>query len=174
MSEIIALYADGGVIGPNPSVVGGSWAYCLVGPAGRRLQCDSGVITPEQAGMETITNNLTEQLALVNGLLALPAHWRGTVYSDSQIALYRLFHGWKMTHLPAWLISRGSQALQRVDLANITTVLLNGHPTKAQLAAGVGKRGGPVSIHNKWCDEACTKASKEYRDSLRLAAAGAR
>lgn len=55
-------------------------------------------------------------------------------------------------------------------MAEITkTVLLQGHPTKADLACGIGKkRNLPVSIHNVWCDEACGKAAREFLENLEI------
>jgi ribonuclease HI len=151
-----ALYCDGGVIQINPSPIGGTYAY-------RILQDDQ--VIRENAGLiaaspdlPLITNNLTEMLALVNGLADLPADWIGTIYSDSQITLGRAFLGWKWTNVPYWL--RKGYAEQRFRLLNWSLIqhqLLSGHPTKAQLAAGIGKHGFPVSEHNVWCDKACGK-----------------
>jgi len=128
---IIACYADGGVIGRNPSQIGGTFAWCHIDANNRQVASYSGVITPVEAALPAITNNLTEMLALVAGLEALPLHWRGTVYSA---------------------------ALQHIDRPHCTYVLLDGHPTQAQLAAGKGKRGALVSEWNVWCDKACGAA----------------
>lgn len=155
---IIACYADGGVIGRNPSPVGGTFAWCHVDMDNIQVASYSGVITPVEAGLPAITNNLTEMLALVAGLEALPAGWAGTIYSDSQVTLGRMFEGWKMNNIPAWLVRRGSAALQHINRPRCSCVLLDGHPTQVQLAAGRGKRGAPVSEWNVWCDKACGKA----------------
>jgi ribonuclease HI len=154
------LYTDGGVIGVNPSPIGGTWAWCLVDATGKRV-CDySGVITPEQAGLPSITNNLTELLAIVNGREALPYAWTGTIHSDSWVSLQRVFLAAKLKNVPPWLVDR-LQKLQRDGwLSGCAWKLLDGHPTKAQLAAGVGKRGSMVSEHNVWCDQACTQAGR--------------
>lgn len=157
-----ALFADGGVIGRNPSEIGGTWAFSLV-ENGARTISRSGVITPQQAGLPAITNNLTEMLAVVSGLESLPVDWRGTIYSDSQITLGRVFQGWKWKNIPLWL-HRGFQA-QRSRLVNwdqITWFLLQGHPTKSELAAGVGSRGYPVSEFNVWCDLECGRRASEF------------
>lgn len=162
-SSAVALYADGGVIGSNPSSIGGTWAWCLVDAAGQRICEYSGVIRACDAGVPAVTNNLTELLALVNGLDALPSGWQGTVYSDSWVSLQRVFLAAKLNNVPPWLIDR-LQALQKSrKLAEMSYVLLDGHPTKAQLAAGVGKRGHPVSIHNVFCDAECQRRARQYR-----------
>lgn len=156
-NSAIALYADGGVIGHNPSSTGGTWAWCLVDATGQRVCEYSGVIRPSEAQVLAITNNLTELLALVNGLEVLPQGWRGTVYSDSWVSLQRVFLAAKLNNVPPWLVER-LQALQKSrKLADMSYVLLDGHPTKAQLAVGVGKRGNPVSEHNVWADAECTR-----------------
>lgn len=159
---IIAVYADGGVIGVNPSPIGGTWAWCHVDATETRIACDSGVTLPRPT-CPLITNNLTEMIALVRGLSALPEGWSGAVYSDSQITLGRLFEGWKLNNIPLVLARQAQEALRRLDLANTYYVLLDGHPTRAQLLAGAGKRGNPVSEHNVWCDQACGKAAKAYQ-----------
>jgi hypothetical protein len=51
-------------------------------------------------------------------------------------------------------------------LGTVVPVLLDGHPTQAQLAAGVGKRGHPVSAHNVACDRACTAQANRVRAML--------
>jgi ribonuclease HI len=157
-----ALFADGGVIGANPSGIGGTWAYCIV-TNGERVNEKSGTITPYEAGLPAITNNLTEMLALVRGLQALPVSWTGTVYSDSQITLGRVFQGWKWKNIPLWLHHEYQQARAcLVSWDKIKWALLQGHPTKAELAAGVGSRGYPVSEHNVWCDKACGLRAAEF------------
>lgn len=154
------LYTDGGVIGQNPSTLGGTWAYCLVDATGQRITCDSGIITPAEAQLPAVTNNLTELLAIVKGREALPYAWTGTIHSDSWVSLQRVFLAAKLKNVPPWLVTR-LQKLQRDGwFTGCHWMLLDGHPTKAQLAAGVGKRGAPVSIHNVWCDQACTKAGR--------------
>lgn len=159
----VAFYADGGVIGPNPSIIGGTWCWCLADATGRRI-CDySGVIRACDAQVPAVTNNLTELLALVNGLEALPHGWRGTVHSDSWVSLQRVFRAAKLNNVPTWLADRLQELQRSGHLATMTYVLLDGHPTKAQLAAGVGKRGHPVSIHNVFCDAECTRRAQQFR-----------
>lgn len=157
-SNVIAVYADGGVIQVNPSPVGGTWAFCHVDSSGHRVLEQGGVVTPEPGAK--ITNNLTEFVALVSALEALPEGWCGWACSDSGVTLGRLFSGWKLTNIPADWIERGARALKR--LGTVTPRRLDGHPTAAQLLAGIGKRGGPVSIHNVWCDKECGRQAQTY------------
>jgi hypothetical protein len=155
------LYTDGGVIGVNPSPIGGTWAWCLVDVTGKRVQCDSGIITPADAQLPGVTNNLTELLAIIKGREALPYAWSGTIHSDSWVSLQRVFLAAKLKNVPPWLVTR-LHTLQRDGwFSGCSWKLLDGHPTKAQLAAGVGKRGGMVSIHNVFCDAECTRLARQ-------------
>jgi len=159
------LYADGGVIDKNPSAIGGTWAYRIVSSP-KPIIFLVGYITPKRAKLPSITNNLTEMLALVRGLEALPTDWVGTVYSDSQITLGRAFEGWKWNGIPDWLHHDYQDARKHLlHWDQINHILLSGHPTRAQLAAGIGKNGRPVSIHNVWCDKACSEMAKTYREA---------
>lgn len=160
--QIAALYVDGGVIGRNPSPQGGTWAWCHVDAAGQRIAHGGGIVLPIAWGLAAITNNLTELLALAEGLESLPAGWRGTVYSDSMVTLGRVFLGWQMNGVPAGLIERVDAAMARIDRRS-QWILLDGHPTKAQLAAGIGKRGHRVSEHNVFCDRRCGEIGRMYQ-----------
>lgn len=163
MSKATALYADGGVIVVNPSPLGGTWAWCTVGADGARLTEAAGLLTPAEAG-GPVTNNVTELLALVQGLEALPAGWAGTVYSDSWVSLQRVFLAARLQNVPAWLVRRLHELQRSGKLAPMSYVLLDGHPTRAQLAAGRGKRGNPVSEHNVWCDAACQRMARQFAE----------
>lgn len=160
--EIVALYCDGGVVGKNPSEVGGTWAWCGVDASGRRV-IERGGFVPARPG-RPVTNNHTEQIAITLALEAMPAGWTGTVYSDSNVALGRVFKGWATNNLPRNISERSAAALRR--LGKVETVLLQGHPTKADLERGVGaKRGYPVSEHNVWCDEECGRQARSVASS---------
>jgi ribonuclease HI len=158
-----ALFCDGGVIGPNPSAIGGTWAWCLVDEQGLRTHEASGVLLQGDVGLPTVTNNVTELYALILGCEALPAGWRGTICSDSWISLQRVFRGAKLNHVPLWLCQRLGALLKSGRLTDCTYELLDGHPTRAELERGVGKRGHPVSEFNVWCDSACTKRAREVQ-----------
>lgn len=156
----VALYCDGGVIQKNPSTIGGTWAWCAVDASGNRV-FQRGGVCPSPAGLP-ITNNHMEQIAITLALEAMPEGWSGTVYSDSMVALGRVFKGWRTKNLPANVSRRSAAAVAR--LGKIETVLLQGHPTKADLACGIGaKRNLPVSIHNVWCDKECGRQASEYQ-----------
>lgn len=161
---ITSLYADGGVIGANPSPLGGTWAWCLVTDQGEHAQSASGVLLP-RAG-ELITNNVTELAAVVFGLEATPLYWQGTVYSDSWVTLQRVFCAGKLNNVPGWLMDRLHAVQRSGKLRTVAYQLLDGHPTKAQLEAGTGKRGHPVSIHNVWCDQQCTAQARAHKVRL--------
>jgi len=159
--DIQSVYADGGVIGANPSPIGGTWAWCQVRD-GSIVRSASSVITPTEAGLPAITNNLTELLAILNARASLPYAWTGAIYSDSWVSLQRVFLAAKLANVPDWLIVR-LQCMQRDGwFSGCSWQLLDGHPTKAQLMAGVGKRGRPVSKWNVFCDEACGRRAREY------------
>jgi len=170
------LYADGGVIQKNPSEIGGTWAYIIVDDDDETiLYRDSGVVTRAEVGVP-VTNNQMEFLALVRGLLghtSLSAHLT-EVRSDSNISLGRLFKGWSITNIPQWMIDEWKTALKHYDTKVWTNclmmkhTLLDGHPTKSQLANGFGKRGHPVSKFNVLCDRMCNEEAQEYKEQTTL------
>lgn len=163
-SEIVALYSDGGVILKNPSNIGGTWAWCGVDRNGNRIIGKSGSIP---ANGREISNNHTEQIAITLALEAMEDGWSGIVYSDSMVALGRVFKNWREKNLPANISERSKAAVKR--LGAIETVLLQGHPTKADLESGIGKkRNLPVSIHNVWCDKACNLEAKKFLENLEI------
>src|SRR5688500_18958595 len=98
---IVALYVDGGVIVTNPSIIGGTYAWRVVYYEGAPLGRGAVVTTSQMGGL--VTNNQTEMLALLEGLKRLPDHFNGTIYSDSQVTLGRIFMGWKWKNIPAWM-----------------------------------------------------------------------
>lgn len=160
---VAAVYADGGLIERNPSPVAGMWAWCHVGADGWRIREGSGVIVPAdvvEVSPEGVTNHHSEVLALLLGLEELPDGWSGTVYSDSKNALNVFFASARVNKLPASWRPRVGAVLRR--LGAMRSVRLDGHPTKAQLKAGVGKRGAPVSEHNVHVDRLCTRAGERF------------
>jgi ribonuclease HI len=156
------LYCDGGVMAVNPSPYGGMYAYRILSD-GEVVHEHAEIIFPYQAELPTISNNLTEMMALVCGLETLPIDWTGTVFSDSQVTLGRAFLGWKWNNVPEWLVKRFDNAKARlIHWEQIQWVLLDGHPTREQLLRGTGKRGHAVSAHNVWCDKACQMLVKQF------------
>jgi len=98
-NQIVALYADGGVIKSNPSSTGGTYAWCAVDAESNRV-IEKGGVAPAPPGFQ-ITNNHMEQVAICLALEAMPDGWSGTVYSDSNVALGRVFKGWRTKNLPS-------------------------------------------------------------------------
>lgn len=160
------LYTDGGVIGANPSKIGGTWAIRLVdGYTGEASVGTSGVVL---AGSNTVSNNLMELIAVVRGLTYcienFGSGWVGTVCSDSQITLGRVFHNWSMNGIPEDLVLELLQLHRNFKFWDrFGYQLLEGHPTQRELQAGVGNRGYPVSTHNKWCDDECNRLKGAYK-----------
>lgn len=152
-TTIVAAYADGGVVSINPSPIGGTWAYCLIDDQEQIVSSDSGFITPEQIGMETISNNLTEMYAVVKCLEALPPHWPGILHTDSQVTLFRITNGRSFNGLPNDLRLK---CLELRRYRKWRGVLVAGHPNRKELREGKSKRGLPVSKWNVWCDEQCS------------------
>lgn len=151
------VYCDGGVIGCNPSELGGTWSFVVPG-----CPIVSGVVTPREAGLPKITNNYTELLAAVQALENMPAGWAGTIYTDSQITLFRIRNQKpKFNGIPQDLQQRVWAARKR--LGNYQVVLVGGHPTQNDLALGQDSRGLPVSKWNVECDKECTRLSKLHR-----------
>jgi ribonuclease HI len=160
MSDIIAIYADGGVIGANPSEIGGTYAYRLIKVSGEPIGFAN--VLPGKPGAP-VTNNQTEMLAIIRGLSKMPRDFAGTVYSDSAVSLGRLFKGWRWSNVPKFIHDEyRDQVMRLIFWDKISYVLLDGHPTAAQLAAGIGKRGHPVSEHNVWCDKACKMVGEKW------------
>lgn len=157
---VVALFGDGGCIGVNPSPLGAPWAVCGVDADGRRVWERVGVVEPGMVETDGVTNNQSEFVALLMGLEAMPDGWSGTVHSDSLVTIRRFRDGAKLRGIPSSWAERKDAALAR--LGALIYVLLDGHPTKVQLAAGVGRRGSPVSDHNVWCDKACTEAGRLF------------
>jgi ribonuclease HI len=160
MSEAVAVYSDGGVVKVNPSPTGGMWAACHVDAVDNLVWSASGVVLadPDDEFLPLVTNNQTEFRAMLAGLEALPDGWSGTVYADSLVTIRRFRDDARVAGIPLEWRKRMAYVLGR--LGTLTYVLLDGHPTRAQLAAGVGKRGNPVSRWNVWCDEACTEEGR--------------
>lgn len=165
------VYADGGVARVNPSPFGGMWAWCHVrypatpggtpSPVSEVVRSASGVVRAGELMPGPVSNNLTEFLALLLGLEALPDGWSGLVCSDSGVTLGRFerHHTAGMKGIPPALVGRLTAV--RARLGGLTFRLLGGHPTRADLDRGRRKDGKPVSPHNVWCDRACGERAAE-------------
>jgi ribonuclease HI len=157
-----ALYVDGGVIGSNPSTLGGTFACRLI-MGGDVVVCEhSGSFAPSE-GMCPVSNNHSELMAMLEGLKILPWNWRGTIWSDSKVTLLRTFCQGAMNNVPQWMVdSLCNQQARLVHWNQIFYGLLAGHPTKAHLQSGIGHNGHPCSKHNLWCDTQCGKEAQEF------------
>lgn len=159
----VSLYCDGGIIGANPSAVGGTWAFVVVDPdENRPLHSSSGVVTPEDAGLPTVTNNYTELRAALEALDEVKDGWAGKLYTDSNVTRCRLTNPRAALkgipeYMEIWLYETRSR------LGAFTVVLLSGHPTQKQLEEGKGSGGRPVSEWNVLCDQMCTAEASRYR-----------
>lgn len=160
MDNVKTLYVDGGVIydgSAGGSTIGGTWGIVGTDENDEMVFEDSGFI--KMTDRDT-TNQHSEMAAAIYALEKMPLGWSGTLASDSKITLGRLFEGHRTKNLPQELVERARLALDRLGV--ITPKHLDGHPTKAQLKAGIGKRGNPV---NKWqvrCDQLCNLAKEPY------------
>lgn len=161
-----SLYCDGGVVGKNPSIFGGTWAWCLISPGGEMIGHASGLVKPADIGLPVVTNNVTELLAAINGMEVLPVGWDGAIFTDSNCTLLRIERREdnrkpaKMNGIPQKMRDRLESARNR--LGNYRVVLLGGHPNLKDLARGCRKNGGlPVSKWNVWCDRACGREARK-------------
>ena len=154
------LYADGGCLGKNPSLKGGTFAWVLV-HRDRIVKSDFGMLTPEDAGVEKITNNLTELLAVLRGLEAMENNWKGLLYTDSLITLRRITSGKKFKNIPDYLVARTMKVREG---RKWKAILLKGHPSRQDLRAGRTKKGRLVSKWNVWCDKKCQELAREYNN----------
>jgi ribonuclease HI len=155
-----SLFSDGGCIGPNPSPLGGTFAWCFVWGT-REHECDSGIILPEQFGMKTISNNVAELVAAVSALEYVVKAWPGTLYTDSRITLLRLTTSNKFNGVPDNLRER---CLHLRQGRKYNVVLLGGHPSISEIKNGRNKKGRLVSKWNVKCDERCQLLARRFID----------
>jgi ribonuclease HI len=139
------LFADGGCVLKNPSDIGVVWAYCLVDSSYNLIR-EASAFIPLPGG----TNNFAEYIALIEGYESLPVGWSGTVASDSQLTLGRMFFNWKTNGLSKELIDRCDEAMYR--LGGLTPCHVNGHQTKKQIAED------PLAFWNDYVDKLCGAA----------------
>jgi ribonuclease HI len=170
-----AVYGDGGTIGKNPSPDGGTWAWVAVDEDGWMIHWEHGWFTPpltEEGGCETrepdhlpvVENNQSEFAAILLALRSIKSvrpDWNGLVFTDNLTTIRRWSRAGSLKNIPRdW--QQEMARIQRMpglvgDPSRWT--LLDGHPSKAHILAGIGKRGYPVSVHNKQCDELCKMAA---------------
>ena len=149
------LFTDGGVIGKNPSKIGGTWAWCLV-EDGELSRFDSGIVVASCGNH--ITNNFTELYAALNALNSVGLEWEGTLYTDSAITRHRLMKSNAFNGIPRWMETEARNLRQT---RKINVVLISGHPTKRDLIAGRKRNGKPCSVWNVFCDKRCRKLAEK-------------
>lgn len=162
IDEVTDLYCDGGVIGPNPSAIGGTWAWLGVNETNEKVMEWSGYVPAPES--RPVTNNHTEQMAITLALEAMPEGWSGTVHSDSSVALGRVFKDYKKANLPSNIIERSVAAVARAGI--LKHEKLKGHPSKQELKNGFAKGGLPVSKWNKRCDDLCNIEARRYKQKI--------
>jgi ribonuclease HI len=168
-TEPVSVYCDGGVIGRNPSPHGGTWAWLHVSAIGGELDRDSGIVTPKDVGLPTVTNNMTELLAALFAMEAVPEGWSGTIYTDSHVTELRIERRHSsqkpasMVGIPPLLVERVRKA--RARLGDFKVVLLGGHPTIDEVRMGRRRDGFPCSAHNVRCDQMCQDRAAQFRNS---------
>lgn len=167
ISHPLKLYTDGGVISKNPSPYGGTWAWVLVRDD-QEIKRRSGILDANRhvLGFDgcLVTNNQSELFAIVDGLFYLPSGCGVfEICSDSSVSLGRVFRGSSFNNIPGWMQTELIRMKRKFpNWKDVSYTLLDGHPTKAHLASGVGKRGHPVSKWNKLCDDLCRAEAENY------------
>ena len=122
-----------------------------------------GYLTCQDLDTDSVTNNVTELCAILIGCSMLGPNFKGMLYSDSSVSLQRALFDAKLQGVPEQLVKclvdfkAGPRKRLRNNGWNLNGPdgLLDGHPTDTDLALKKGKRGYPVSVHNRWCDYMC-------------------
>jgi hypothetical protein len=157
-------YCDAGTIGHNPTKLGITWAWTWVDQTGKRIKWESGIIEPDDTGMEILTNNFAELFSALRLIDSLPVDWKGTIFTDNIHVQRRLTYSNSFKGIPLWM-QNWCKTVRKHRGYEIG--LLAGHPSKADLARGhKSKSKLPVSEHNHFCDRECTRLAKEFQ--LRL------
>ncbi len=141
LSEVTRIYADGGMIGANPSKKGGTWAFSMNDDRDDQIHHESGLLLPVDIGQDFVTNNITELWAVMVALERLPDRWTGTVFSDSNCTLGRIrrFKNTKYTGVPLFMRERFVAVCRRM-----------------------GKIGSKVSRWNVFCDDLCNQQEQRF------------
>jgi ribonuclease HI len=157
-----SIYCDGGLIGNNPSSLGGTWTWLWV-KSKQVVKMKSGVIEPGDLEQSHITNNDTELMAALRALESCPG-FTGTLYTDSLVTVRRLLSV-PRPHIPGWCRERVFELRTLKDRGvSWGIVLLGGHPTRKELQQGFkNKNKLPVSMYNVLCDKRCTELAREYK-----------
>lgn len=167
MNRVTTIACDGGCIGSNPSPYGITWAFRHLDRNGNLLLQKSGLVLADPGTL--LENNAAEYIAAYHSLAELPKNTTGPIclLCDSKNTIGRLFHGYATQGIPREYL-RKMELIQKVlDWECFTYVLLSGHPTKKELEAGISKKGRPVSIHNKVCDNLCNEQARIFLEALK-------
>jgi hypothetical protein len=156
-SAITELWVDGGVIGHNPSKHGGVYAWVAVSKHGMPVEQQSGLILPVNPP-KPITNNVAELTAALIAIKDNP-DFAGTLFTDSTVTLCRLLDSDAFDGVPAWVVTL---TLRLRRNRKWTAVLVSGHPTRKELAAGASKEGRIVSKWNVLADKLCQEQDKKF------------
>lgn len=141
---ITHLYVASGLIGSNPSMIGGTYAWRLVFE--HQEPFGAAAVLPMAAIGGPVTNNQVEMLALLAGLEQVSEAFCGEIHSQSMVTLGRAFQGWKWTNIPTWM--HEAYKLQRARLVHwqrIDYSLMNDQ-----------------NEHIKWCLQASREAGETY------------
>jgi ribonuclease HI len=141
---ITALYISSSLIGSNPSVIGGTYAWRLVHDD--REPAGTSAIVPMMVTGQEITNNQAEMLALIKGLEQLPADFRGQICSASQVTLDRAFNGCNWSNIPGWMHRLYQVQRKRLVCWSDIQVL----------------RVDVKNEHIKWCKQECRESADAY------------
>ena len=156
------LFVDGGLVGKNPSKLGGTWCYCWVDTKDQLMHHRCGLILPEEMGVEAVTNNQTELLAAIYALDSVADGWHGDLFTDSKVTLYRIMRGIPegKPGVPEWL----RQELMKLrSLKRWRAILVGGHPTRRELERGYRiKNNLPVHQFNQFCDSECQRLARNF------------
>ncbi len=142
------LYIASGLIGSNPSMIGGTYAWRLT--FDHRDPVDCAAVLPMSEIGGPVTNNQAEMLALLTGLERLPESFCGSIHSQSMVTLGRAFQGWRWRNIPGWMHQR--YQLQRARLVywhQIDHLLVDDQ-----------------NEHIKWCMQACREAGDAYMATI--------
>jgi ribonuclease HI len=160
------------LIGKNPSLHGGTWAWCFV-QDDRIINCDYGLLDGAaynrwcNSSGHAVTNNFMELYAAVHALeyyTDKDQKFDGTIFTDSKITLHRITDSASFKGIPKWLKDR---ALKVRFQRHYQAELVVGHPTIAEQKQGFRARNGlPVSKWNIWCDEQCQRQAQEFLQRL--------
>ncbi len=156
------LFTDGGTVKKNPSLLGGTWAWCLVSGDEVVTQA-SGVVTPDDFESVVVTSNDAELFAAIRGLQFMGKEfqggWEGEWWTDSKVTLYRLSTS-DIGRVPAWAQRQAAILRKR---RTWTTVLCAGHSTRNEILLGYRERNKlPCSVWNTYVDEMCQQAAWDF------------